>query len=226
MFDSYTQDLQRIAGEKNTFWNPLPYLHPLANASSLRKPPTFVHGPVPLFHRSDPLDRNLKATTSSGPSLDLKCCTSAHIAHTLQRLLCLSCSLCPSATTPRGGPTPSPHRPSAALTLHKTREHLTARLQQWMSHHDLQKPLQPLAPMLDHIIAEPIREDLPRQRRDGHPRALPLQDVAEVFEVGVAPAHGAVLQLEGGDVGAADDLVVRVHAAGRAVGLGVLDLIA
>ena len=36
--------------------------------------------------------------------------------------------------------------------------------------------------MLNHIIAKPIREHLPRQRRDGHARTLALQDVAEVFK--------------------------------------------
>ncbi len=33
-----------------------------------------------------------------------------------------------------------------------------------------------------------------------------------------------MLELEGGDVGAADDFVVRVHGPGCAVGLGVFDL--
>lgn len=78
--------------------------------------------------------------------------------------------------------------------------------------------------MLDHIIAEAVREDLAWKRGDGHPRTFPLQDVTEVFEVGVAAANGAVLQLEGGDVGPADDLVVGVHAPRRAVRLRVLDL--
>lgn len=82
-----------------------------------------------------------------------------------------------------------------------------------MSDDDLQKLLQPLAPVLDDVVAEPVREHLARQRGDRDARALPLQDVAEVLEVAVPPAHGAVLQLEGGDVGPADDLVVGVHLA-------------
>jgi len=93
-----------------------------------------------------------------------------------------------------------------------------------MAHHNLQKPLQPLPPMLNHIITKPIRKHLPRQRRDRDTRALALQDIAEVFEVGVAAADGAVFELEGGDVGAADDFVVGVHAARGAVGLRILDL--
>ncbi len=93
-----------------------------------------------------------------------------------------------------------------------------------MADHNLQKPLQPLPPMLDHIIAEPIRKHLARQRRDRNTRALALEDITEVFEVRVAAADGAVFELEGGDVGAADDFVVCVHAAGGAVGLGVFDL--
>lgn len=93
-----------------------------------------------------------------------------------------------------------------------------------MAHHNLQKSLQPLPPMLDHIVAESVRKHFARQRWDGDTRALPLEDVTEVFEVGVASADGAVLELEGGDIGAADDFVVCVHTAGGTMGLGVFDL--
>jgi len=79
--------------------------------------------------------------------------------------------------------------------------------------------------VLNHIIAKPIRKHLPRQRRYGHARRLALEDVAEVLKVAVAPAHGRVLELEGGDVGAAHDFVVGVHGARCAVGLGVFDLL-
>jgi len=89
------------------------------------------------------------------------------------------------------------------LTLHKTRQHLTPGLQERMAHHNLQKPLQALPPMLNHIIAEAICKHFPWQRRDRHARRLALQDVAEVFEVAIAPPHAAVAQLEGGDVGSA-----------------------
>jgi hypothetical protein len=66
---------------------------------------------------------------------------------------------------------------------------------------------------------------LPRQRRNGHPGALALQDVTEVFKVRVAAADDRVAQLEGGNVGARVDLVRGVHCAwGGAVGLWVLDL--
>ena len=34
-----------------------------------------------------------------------------------------------------------------------------------------------------------------------------------------------MFELEGGDVGAADDFVVGIHGAGGAVGLGVFDLL-
>lgn len=93
-----------------------------------------------------------------------------------------------------------------------------------MPHHNLQEPLQPLPPVLNHIIAKTVRKHLPRQRRYGHARRLALEDVAEVLKVAVAPAHGRVLELEGGDVGAAHDFVVGVHGARCAVGLGVFDL--
>lgn len=94
-----------------------------------------------------------------------------------------------------------------------------------MSRHNLQEPLQPLTPVLDHIVAESVREYLARQWGDSHARAFALEDVAEVLEVGVAAAHDGVLQFEGGDVGSADDLVGGVHVAGCAVGLGIADLV-
>lgn len=94
-----------------------------------------------------------------------------------------------------------------------------------MSRHNLQEPLQALAAVLDHIVAEPVREYLARQWRDGDARAFALEDVAEVLEVGVATAHDGVLEFEGWDVGAADDLVGGVHVAGCAVCLGVADLV-
>ena len=93
-----------------------------------------------------------------------------------------------------------------------------------MAHNDLQEPLQSLAAMLNYVVGEAVGEHLPRQGGDGNPFALPLQYVAEVLEVGVAAADGAVLELEGGDVGAANDLVVCVHRAGRSVGLWIADL--
>lgn len=67
--------------------------------------------------------------------------------------------------------------------------------------------------MLDNVIAKAVRKDLARQRRDGDARALALQDVAEILEVRVAAPHAAVLDLEGGDVRSAHDLVVCVHGA-------------
>lgn len=94
-----------------------------------------------------------------------------------------------------------------------------------MPGNNLQEPLQTLPTMLNHVIAEAVREHLARQRRDGNARALALEDVAEVFKVGVATAHNRVLELEGGDVGAADDLVAGVHVARCTVRLGVPDLV-
>lgn len=93
-----------------------------------------------------------------------------------------------------------------------------------MADDDLQEALQSLAAMLNHVVAEAVGEDLAGQRGDGDASGLALEDVAEVLEVRVAPAHAAVSQLEGGDVGPADDLVVRVHAAAHAVRARILDL--
>lgn len=110
------------------------------------------------------------------------------------------------------------------LTLNKAREDLTPSLQQRVTNDYLQETLQSLTTVLDHIITEAISEDLARQRGDGDAGRLALEDVAEVLEVGVAPTDGAVSELEGGDVGAADDLVVGVHAAAHAVRAWILDL--
>lgn len=78
--------------------------------------------------------------------------------------------------------------------------------------------------MLDHIITKAVCKDLAGQRWDRNSRRLALQDVAEVLEVRIASAHAAVAEFEGGDVGAANDLVVCVHVAAHAMSAGVLDL--
>jgi hypothetical protein len=43
------------------------------------------------------------------------------------------------------------------LTLHKPPQHATPRLQQRMSHDNLQKPLQPPPPLLNHTVIEPVQ---------------------------------------------------------------------
>ena len=93
-----------------------------------------------------------------------------------------------------------------------------------MSNHNLHEALQAFSPVLDHIITKSVCENLARQRRDGNPRRLSLKNVAEIFEVGISPAHAAMTELEGGDVGFAEDLVVRVHVAAHAMGAGILHL--
>lgn len=55
-------------------------------------------------------------------------------------------------------------------TLHEARQNLAPSLQQWMTHHDLEKSLQTLPSVLDHIIAEPIREHFAWQWGDRHAR--------------------------------------------------------
>lgn len=93
-----------------------------------------------------------------------------------------------------------------------------------MTNNNLQEPLQALPPMLNHIITKAIRKDLSRQRWDRNSRAFPLKNIAEVLEIRISSAHTAVTELEGGDVGAAHDLVVCVHVAADSVGAGVSDL--
>lgn len=90
-----------------------------------------------------------------------------------------------------------------------------------MTRHNLQEPLKPLASVLNDVVAESVGEYFTRQWGDSHACALALQDIAEILEIGVPAAHDRVLQLEGGDVGSADDLVGGVHVAGSAVGLRV-----
>lgn len=94
-----------------------------------------------------------------------------------------------------------------------------------MAYHNLEELLQPRPSALNHVIAESVREHLAGQRRYGDARTLALQNVTEVLEVGVPAAHGALPQLEGGDVGPADDLVVGVHGAADAVRSGIADLV-
>ena len=93
-----------------------------------------------------------------------------------------------------------------------------------MPDHNLQKALQALPPVLDHIVTKAIRKDFTRQRWDRYACALSLKDIAEVLEIRIAPANAAVAELEGGYVGAAYDLVVCVHVAAHSVGARVLDL--
>lgn len=78
--------------------------------------------------------------------------------------------------------------------------------------------------MLDHIVTETVGEDLAGQWGYRDSCAFALEDIAEVFEVGVPAAHHGMFQFESGDVGSAHDLVRRVHIAGGAVGLRVTDL--
>lgn len=110
------------------------------------------------------------------------------------------------------------------LTLHETRQHLAPRLQQWVSNDNLHESLQALPAMLNHVVTEAIGKDLARQRRDRDPRALTLQDVAEVLEIRVTTSDRGLAQLEGGDVGLAKNLIVRIHGATHAVSLRVFDL--
>lgn len=90
---------------------------------------------------------------------------------------------------------------------------------------DLQEALQTLAAVLDDVVTEPVGENLPGERGYSDARALALQDIAEILEIGVSAAHDGVFQFEGGDVGPAHNLVRRVHVARCAMRLGVADLL-
>ena len=93
-----------------------------------------------------------------------------------------------------------------------------------MPNHDPQELLQPRPPPLDNIVTKPIRKHLARQRRYRDPRALPLQDIPEILEIGIPPPHRRLPKLEGRDIRPAHDLVVGVHVPADAVGSRVPDL--
>lgn len=111
-----------------------------------------------------------------------------------------------------------------ARTLYEAGQHLASCLQERVSRYDLQEALKPLSPMLNDVVAESVGEDFTRQRRNGHTCALPLENIAEVLEIRVSPAHNRVLQFEGGDVGAADNLVGGVHVSRSSMGLRIAHL--
>lgn len=94
-----------------------------------------------------------------------------------------------------------------------------------MSSDDLEEALQTLTTVLDDVVAESVGENLSGERGYRDARALALQDIAEILEIGVPAAHDGVFQFEGGDVGPAHNLVRRVHVARCAMGLGVADLL-
>lgn len=82
-----------------------------------------------------------------------------------------------------------------------------------MPRNNLKESLQPLPPMLNHVIRKPVRKHFPWQRWDGDSCAFPLEDVAEVLEVRVSAADDGVFEFESGDVGATDYFVRCVHAS-------------
>lgn len=93
-----------------------------------------------------------------------------------------------------------------------------------MTDDNLEKLFQARAAALDDVVAEAVRKHLAGQGRDGDARRLALENVAKVLKVRVSPADGALAQLEGGNVGAAENLVVCVHGAADAVGARVANL--
>lgn len=94
-----------------------------------------------------------------------------------------------------------------------------------MTSNNLQEPLQTFPSVLNHIITESIGKHFPWKRWYCDSGALAFQDVSEVLEVGVSPAHDGMLKLEGGDVCAADDFIGSEHVTGSSVGLRVADLL-
>lgn len=121
-------------------------------------------------------------------------------------------------------PRKTPWRPKRQPTLHKGCQDLASRLQKRVADDDAEKLFETSAATLNDVVAESVREDFAGQGRNGHASAFALENVAEVLKVGIAAAHARGSELEGGYVGAADDLIVGVHAAAHAVGSGIADL--
>jgi hypothetical protein len=97
-----------------------------------------------------------------------------------------------------------------------------------MSHHNLQKPLQPPPSLLNHTVVEAVQVYFSGQGGDRNSSALALQQVPKDFKVRVAPPHFGAAQLEGRDVGGQADQVGCVARGGRGgwlVGLGVCYLL-
>lgn len=94
-----------------------------------------------------------------------------------------------------------------------------------MTDNDLEELFQTGSAALDYIVAESVGKDLSRKRWDGDTCALALENVAKVLKVRVSAAHAALSELEGGDVGAAEDLVVGVHGTSHAVSSRVANLL-
>ena len=78
--------------------------------------------------------------------------------------------------------------------------------------------------MLNDVVAESVGKDFSGKWRNGDARGLALENVAEVFKVAISAADRGGFELEGGDVGAADDFVGRVHVAANPVSLGISNL--
>ena len=95
----------------------------------------------------------------------------------------------PTASYPTQGPartrralySPSTHQLASLLTAHDM--HTETYLQQRMTRHDAQEPLQPLPPALNDLIREAIREYLSGERGDVDSGGLVFEDVAEGFKV-------------------------------------------
>ena len=93
-----------------------------------------------------------------------------------------------------------------------------------MPHHDLQKARQTFSPVFDYIVREAICEDFTREGRDRDARALPLQNITEVFKVAISAANRAILEFESGNVGPGHDLVGRVEVFGCSMRLRIDNL--
>lgn len=93
-----------------------------------------------------------------------------------------------------------------------------------MAYNNSQELLQPRAAILNDVVVEAIGKDLARQRRNCDTGAFPFEDIAEILEIRVPSPYGTLAQLEGGDVGTAEDLVVGIHVPAHTVRLWISDL--
>jgi hypothetical protein len=71
-----------------------------------------------------------------------------------------------------------------------------AYLQQGVSSNNGQEPFQALAPALNNLVRETVREDFAGKWRNVHSCRLAFENVTESFEIGVTTANQRMTKLE------------------------------
>lgn len=109
------------------------------------------------------------------------------------------------------------------LVLNKVHQRRQSCLQQWMAAHNGQELLEPLAPALDIQVVKFVQteKNLSGKRRDHHPVQFLFQHLPKCDKVAIPTPHGTFPFLESRDVGATDNLVVRILFSTAHMGKGI-----